>query len=128
MMPPKTNQRRTWDEETQAWGKVQPINPSGISPIEFKCVVFPKPVEEKIGSIHLPPSKVDADKFATMEGTLVAVSPLAFTYVTEDEWQGQKPKIGDRVLFAKYSGLRRQGADGKDYLVTNDKDIVAVLK
>ena len=38
------------------------------------------------------------DRFAQMEGEIIAVSPLAFSY---DGWAGHehlKPKVGDRVL------------------------------
>jgi co-chaperonin GroES (HSP10) len=36
--------------------------------------------------------------------------------------------VGDRIIIAKYSGVRVKGVDGKDYLLTNDKDITAVRK
>lgn len=105
-------------------------NPSGISPTEFKVLILPKPVEEKKGSILLPEMTKEQDKWATMEGTLVAVSPLAFTYAKADEWRevnAAPPKPGDRVLFAKYAGVHVKGRDGTDYVLCNDKDVMAVL-
>lgn len=105
-------------------------NKSGIVPIEYKCVVLPKEVTEKIGSIYIPDTTKERDQFAQMEGVLVAVSPLAFTYADQAEWErgnGAPPSPGDRVLFAKYSGAAVKGKDGKEYRIVNDKDICAVL-
>jgi chaperonin GroES len=101
-------------------------NESGIFPTEYKVLVSPVVVEEKSkGGIILPDEKKERDQFAQMEGVLVALSPLAFTY---DDWKEAKPpKVGDRVLFAKYAGTVVKGKDGKDYRLANDKDVAAVL-
>lgn len=102
-------------------------NPSGILPTEFKCLILPTEVGDKIGNIFIPDEHKDRTQFAQMEGTLVALAPLAFTY---DKWEGvedQKPKVGDKVLFAKFAGFAHKGKDGKTYRVVNDKDVSAVL-
>lgn len=103
-------------------------NPSGINPTEYKVLILPKAVDAKTsGGIIIPDSTKDRDQFAQMEGTLIAASPLAFSY---DGWAGHehaKPKPGDRVLFAKFSGAVVTGKDGVDYRLANDKDIAAVL-
>jgi chaperonin GroES len=100
----------------------------GIDPIEYKVVVRPvKAAEKTKGGIVLPEQVIEKDQHAAMEGELVAVSPFAFTY---EEWPAgaRKPKPGDRVLFARYSGITQRGADGSDYRIMNDKDVVAVLR
>ena len=107
-------------------------NESGIMPTEFKVLISPKEVDEKTkGGIIIPDATKDRDQYAQMEGTLVAVSPLAFTYAKQDEWEaagGAPPTVGDRVLFAKYAGaVVKSMKDGKDYRLVNDKDIAAVL-
>lgn len=102
-------------------------NESGIVPVEFKALIFPKPVEEKKGSIILPDMVKDHEKFSGTEGTLVAVAPAAFTYITDEEWRGSKPKPGDKVIFAKFAGLRLKGKDGQEYVLVNDKDVVATV-
>ena len=102
-------------------------NPSGINPTEFKVLIAPVEVTDKIGSIFIPDEHKDRAQFAQMEGTLVALAPLAFTY---DKWEGcedQKPKPGDKVLFAKFAGFAHKGKDGKTYRVVSDKDVSAVL-
>ena len=99
----------------------------GISPVEYNVVVIPEQVETKTaGGIILPDQKKDQDAMASMRGRLLAVSPLAFNY---DEWPegAEKPKAGNAVLFAKYGGVLIEGADGKEYRVLKDRDIMAIL-
>jgi co-chaperonin GroES (HSP10) len=103
-------------------------NSSGINPTEFKVLILPKPVEEKRGSIIIPTSTQESEKFAQIEGWLVATSHLAFTYVTDAEWGDKRPKPGDAILFGKYAGVRVKGKDGKEYIIANDKDVVATIE
>lgn len=108
---------------------IVPENTSGIFPTEFKVLVRAKQVEEKTkGGILLPDEKKERDQHAVMEATIVAVSPLAFTY--EDNWPegARKPSVGDRVIIAKYSGALVKGKDGVEYKLIADKDIAAVLE
>lgn len=89
-------------------------------------LVRPAKIEEKSkGGILLPDESKDRNQFAQMEGELIAISPLAFTYSDDQGWD--KPKPGDRVLFAKYAGAVVKGRDGIDYRIVNDKDVAAVL-
>lgn len=101
-------------------------NSSGLIPVEFFVVVELPPRETKIGNIIVPDSVLDADKLATQEGTLVAISPLAFNY---DNWPegSRKPAVGDKVLFRRFAGaLHERG--GRDYRLLNDKDIIAIIE
>jgi co-chaperonin GroES (HSP10) len=105
-------------------------NPSGIAPTEFKVVILPTEVGEKIGSVFIPKTSQERDQYAVQDGKIIAVSPLAFTYASDDEWKrvgASPPKVGDSVVFAKFAGLIRKGEDGKEYRIVNDKDVVAVL-
>lgn len=107
-------------------------NLSGIEPVEFKVLV--RPVEDD-GAITLkggfklykPDETKERDQHAAMEGTLVAVSPFAFTY---EEWpkDHKPPQPGDRVIFARYAGINITGNDNRDYRLMNDKDLVAVRR
>lgn len=105
-------------------------NATGIQPTEFKCLVAPKAIEEVTkGGIILPDTTKDSEKFATVEGTLVALSHLAFTYASAEEWEGKKPRPGDRIIYAKYAGVRvKSPKDGQEYILLNDKDIVATIE
>ena len=104
-------------------------NPSGILPTEYKALVKPIKVDEKTkGGIILPDETKERDQFAQMQGTLVAVSPLAFTYADDKDWgDASMPKQGDKVRFARYAGAAVKGKDGEDYRIISDKDISAVL-
>lgn len=102
------------------------LNTSGITPLAFKVLILPDPVEEVTkGGIIRPVEVVTKDEFATTTGTLIAASPAAFGHITEEEWAGTKPKPGERVVFTKYAGFRRKGEDGVDYLIVKDEDIHA---
>lgn len=104
-------------------------NPSGIMPTEYKVLIAPKETEERTaGGIIIPDTTKDKEKYAQTEGEIVAVSHLAFSYATDSEWGGDKPKGGDRVLYAKYAGLHVKGKDGKEYVLVNDKDICAKME
>lgn len=112
--------------------RVPSLNLSGIDPVEYKVVVLPVEekgyVELKGGfKLHKPDETKERDKHAAMEGDLVAVSPLAFSY---EEWPAtaRKPTSGDRVVFARYAGITITGSDGKEYRIMNDKDVVAVRR
>lgn len=104
-------------------------NESGVFPTEYKVLISPIRVDEKTkGGIILPDEHKDREQFAQMQGTLVAISPLAFTYADKGDWgEAAKPKPGDKVLFAKFAGAAVKGKDGNDYRLVNDKDIAAVL-
>lgn len=101
-------------------------NASGLNPMEYNVVVQPDPVEEiSAGGIILPMAKTDRDKLAVEEGTLIAVSPHAFSYADWPEGQ-QPPQVGQRVVFARYAGALHKRGD-TDYRIIKDKDIVAVV-
>jgi co-chaperonin GroES (HSP10) len=98
----------------------------GLMPIEFNVIVDQDPVKEMIGSIIVPEMRKERDMHMETRGSIVAMSPLAFTY---EEWPAGSriPKVGDRVAFAQHAGAFIDGADGKKYRVLKDKDILAVL-
>lgn len=109
--------------------KASVVNLSGITPLEYKVLVRPSVDDvgliknEKTGfSLIKPADLEERDKHAAMEGVVVAVAKAAFTY----EETAEKPPIGSVVIFARYSGVTIKGADGIEYRIMNDKDVVAV--
>ncbi len=101
---------------------------SGINPIVYNVVVKPEKVAEQTsGGLYVPDAARERDQYGEHKGTLVAVSPMAFSFV---EWPDDvpKPQIGQRVIFVKYAGTLVQGADDEDYRVMNDKDVLGVLE
>lgn len=108
-------------------------NPSGIVPNEYKVLILPDAVEEKTkGGIIIPVSKKEIDEFAMTTGTLIACSPLAFTYASEAEWKdafARKPQAGDRIIYERYVGVRVKGPkDGVEYVLCNDRSIFATVE
>jgi chaperonin GroES len=97
-------------------------NKSGINPVDVKVLILPDPVEEKTkGGIILTDSTKDKEQMAQVKGTIVACASDAFW-----EW-GIKPVPGMHVYYGKYAGYTVKGADGQEYRLVNDNDIVATL-
>lgn len=112
-----------------SWTSIDVANPSGISPTEFTCLILPSPTEEITkGGIIKPVESLTKEEFATTDGTLIAVSPLAFNYVSDEEWGDNKPKPGMKVIYPRYVGNRRKGKDGVDYLLIKDRDVIATFE
>lgn len=97
-------------------------NPSGITPFDHKVLIKPDKVDAVTkGGVYLPETAKEAEQYASVKATVVAVGDNAFF-----EWGGaNKPVVGQRVMVAKYSGLNIKGDDKEDYRLCNDEDIVA---
>lgn len=105
------------------------MNTTGIEPTEYNVLVRLDDAEEKTSSgVYLPDSKQDRDQSLQTRGTLIAASPLAFTY---ENWPTgmQPPVVGDGVIIAKGAGLyiSDQG-DGHFYRLIKDKDVCAIVR
>lgn len=91
-----------------------------IKPLGDRVLVRPlEQAEEKVGSLYIP----DSAKEKPQEGIVEAVGP--------GKTEGDKKfplevKVGDRVLYGKYSGTEIK-RDGKDFLIIRESDILAVL-
>jgi co-chaperonin GroES (HSP10) len=123
--------------------KAEPTNRSGIYPSANRVLVKPDEIEKQVtgGRIELPDSVLARYEQGQASGVLVAVGPDAFSHVTERVYQVHSNKerqlieervrgysepfaaVGDRIAFAKYSGLRVKGEDGQKYIILNDEDI-----
>lgn len=119
--------------EYGAIGAPVSVNTSEFRPTENKVLVLPDPVEEVTkGGIIKPTASVTSEEWATTTGRIVAVSPLAFNYASPEEWEasgGAPPKAGQRIIYAKYAGLRvKSKRDGNDYVVLNDKDVCMTIE
>lgn len=99
------------------------VNQSGVTPCGHRLLVLPIEVEDKteMGIILRTKDQNDREQMAQVEGTVVALG--------ETCWKDQPDgipwcKVGDSIVFAKYSGLVRKGKDGKEYRIINDLDVV----
>ena len=94
---------------------------SKIEPLGDRVVVLPSTGEETTrGGIFLP----DTAKEKPQEGSVIAVGPGRVT--DEGKLITPEVKVGDKVLYAKYGGTEFR-LDEKDYLILNERDILAKL-
>lgn len=111
---------------------IQYPNPSGYRPLEHKVLIDPAPVMAVTkGGVILPDSEQTTQKFKQTRGRIVAVSPFAFSYVSNEEWGASgmdKPKPGDLVLYAQYAGIAVKGMDGREYTLANDVDVCSLIE
>lgn len=98
-------------------------NTSGILPRGHRVLVLPEVVEEKSsgGIIINVGNDMRREELAQINGTVVAMGNTCY-----DDQSEPWCKLGDVVIFGKYSGLFYTGDDGLKYRVVNDLDIVAV--
>ena len=92
-----------------------------IKPLSDRVVIEPLEADDKTsGGIYLP----DTAKEKPQIGKIVAVGPGK----TADTGELIKPevKVGDKVLYGKYSGTDVT-VDGKDYLIVRESDILAIM-
>jgi chaperonin GroES len=77
--------------------------------------------EEKVGGIIIP----DTAKEKPQRGKIVAAGAGK---VNEDgKRQPLDVKLGDRILFGKYSGSEVK-IDGEEYLILREEDVLAILE
>jgi co-chaperonin GroES (HSP10) len=99
-------------------------NTSGIHPKGHRVLILPDVVEEttESGIIVSVGIELDRERLAQLKGTIVELGNTA--------WLDQPAPwaaAGDHVIFGKYSGLIYKGADGKEYRIINDLDVVAIV-
>ncbi|KKM09191.1 hypothetical protein SY88_20235 [Clostridiales bacterium PH28_bin88] len=91
-----------------------------LKPLDDRIVVKVATKEEKTqGGIVLP----DTAKEKPQEGEVVAVGPGRV--LDNGTRLAPEVKVGDRVIFAKYSGTEVK-IDGEEYLVMRETDVLAV--
>jgi co-chaperonin GroES (HSP10) len=97
----------------------------GLRATGFALIVAVEPVSDKIGSIHMPDSFRDKEKLVGVKGRIVSISPAAFDHA---DFRGEAPGPGDVVQFARLAGVMTTGADGRDYRILQDKDVLAIVE
>ncbi len=107
-------------------------NTSGLIPLTRRVLVLRDAPKEKEGSIILPDSVRDKEKWATVDGTLIAAGPLAWAEDRHDATlygvDHGIPEVGARVKVGKYSGDNHIGKDGLEYTIMNDTDVIARIE
>ena len=91
-----------------------------IKPLGDRVLIKPLAgQEEKVGSLYIP----DSAKEKPQEGTVEAIGPGKYE---GSNLVAPTVKVGDRVLYGKYSGTEIK-RDGADYLIVRESDILAIL-
>ncbi len=94
-----------------------------IKPLADRVVVKKLDVEQTTsGGIVLP----DTAKEKPQQEEILAVGPGKFVSDEKSNRQPLEVKVGDKVLFAKYSGTEVK-IDGVEYLILAERDILAII-
>jgi len=94
-----------------------------IHPLGDRVVIKPLEAESKTkGGIVLP----DTAKEKPQEGKVVAVGKGRV--LENGTVQAPEVKVGDKVLYGKYSGNEITTKEGEDLLIMREEDILAVIK
>jgi chaperonin GroES len=94
-----------------------------MQPLGDRVVVQPLEAEAKTkGGILLP----DTAKEKPQEGKIVAVGKGKV--LDSGTVQQMEVKVGDRVLYGKYSGNEITTKDGEELLIMREEDILAIIK
>lgn len=93
-----------------------------IQPLGDRVLIKPLEAQEKTkGGIVLP----DTAKEKPQEGKVVAVGKGRVS--EEGKLTPLEVKVGDKVLYGKYSGTEIS-VEGEEYLIVKEDDILAIVK
>ena len=94
-----------------------------IQPLGDRIVVKALEAQEVTkGGIVLP----DSVKEKPQEGKIIAVGKGKV--LESGSVQAPEVKVGDRVLYGKYSGTEITTKDGEELLIMKEEDILAIVK
>lgn len=94
-----------------------------VQPLADRVVIKPLEAENKTkGGIVLP----DTAKEKPQEGKVIAVGKGKVS--DSGHVQTLEVKVGDRVLYGKYSGSEITTKEGEELLIMREEDILAILK
>ncbi len=94
-----------------------------IKPLGDRVVIKPLEAESKTkGGIVLP----DTAKEKPQEGKVVAVGKGKV--LENGAVQAPEVKVGDKVLYGKYSGNEITTKEGEELLILREEDILAIIK
>ena len=94
-----------------------------MQPLGDRIIVKPLEAEGKTkGGIVLP----DTAQEKPHEGKVVAIGKGKI--LENGKQQSLEVKVGDRILYAKYSGSEITDRDGAELLIMREEDVLAVIQ
>ena len=94
-----------------------------LQPLADRVIVKPlEAIEKTKGGILLP----ETAKEKPQEGKIVAVGKGKV--LDNGSVHAPEVKVGDRILYGKYSGSEITTSEGEDLLIMREDDILAVFK
>ncbi len=104
-------------------------NESGFEPIGDHVLVLPdKASDTSSGGISFTAEQVERTTLSAETGVMVALGPDAYLWNGDRtrHYEGRKPRPGDRIYMARYSGQVMLGKDGQHYRCMSDNCIAAI--
>lgn len=111
----------------KALPKLEELDP-GLQAVGYKMLLLPCEIEETTKSGLVIAKTIDGniqrEEEAGSEGLVVSMGMMA----GNERWEPGAISVGDRVVFARYSGKSSEftGADGRTYRIMNDEDVLGV--
>lgn len=106
--------------------------PERPKPLLWRILVEPyRPPDTTDGGIALPQEVLDTTALLASYGRVVDMGSLAYKEKTKSGLsmadEAHKPKIGSWVQYHTQAGRRIQMRDGREYVILNDDEILAVV-
>lgn len=96
--------------------------------MNYRLLVREEKVEEKIGNVFIPDEHRERQQMSSQIGTVLSLGENCFKREVAGELKtwSVKPKVGDRIMFSKFSGSY---VDGKEQLrCIEDEDVWLILE
>ena len=96
-----------------------------IIPIGHRVLIKPDKIEEKIGSIYIAKTVQEKEQQAQVSGVILGMGADCYR-----EYDVPWCKIGDKVLYQRYAGMKIPDGKGgfiEDLLLLNDLDITGII-
>ena len=90
---------------------------SGLKPFGKNLLIaVDECAETTSGGVLLTQDMTEKMTEGATSGCIFAIAPECFRLFDDGtRWEGDAPKVGDRVVFEKYAGVLQRGVDGKPY-------------
>ena len=105
------------------------VNRAGLKPLCDNVLILVDEIADITpGGIHTTDQAQETGTLGSATGIIIAVGPQAFAYDMDRlvKWEGERPKPGDRIWFARYAGQEHTGLDDKLYRIMQDRSIAGM--